>query len=104
DGYAVIEADGLAAPVDFHSATPEMGLDAPLGVETLRSEQQLLALHPASQEFLGEGWPLVGKPGFFADERELAGETLPPQCVDRLERSLPGADYQDVIDHFGGRG
>src|SRR6185312_5477633 len=68
DGRAGIEANRLRPPVYFHGATPEMGLDALVRIESRRPDQQLLAIHPSREEFLGERRALVGQPRLLAHQ------------------------------------
>ena len=56
-------------------------------------EQQAVAIERSGQVLFRQGRALIGQQSFIADERDRAGVTALAERLDRLRRSLPGADY-----------
>ncbi len=56
-------------------------------------EEQPIPVERSCQKLLRQGRALIGQRSLVADERDRAGVTALVQRLDRLRRSLPGADY-----------
>ena len=96
---AVIEPHLARAAVDLEYAAPEPHVDAVIGIELRRPDQQALSLQGTGEVFLGERRALIGRLGLLADEADGAIEAAPSKRVHSLCGSLPGAHDHDVPRH-----
>ena len=84
--------DAAPPTIDAHHGITQAQIDIMLRVMDRVPEQQAVAVERSGQILLRQGRALVRQRSLIADERDRASVTALAERLDRLCRSLPGAD------------